>query len=302
MLDLSAAVLIWGLSFALAKKVLVNFTPFELVAFRLTTGAITAFILNRAFPGKKYERESERKAGSRTSLWTPAFIVGLFEFAGTYLLFTWSLSYLPSGVVGSLTLLTPAFTFICGCLFRIHSPTWRGLGAVALSFVGASLCFPVTQIFSNLQWSGGAFLGFVLVTVSNISFALGTVFITKWERAGVWSQNLTVRALGSGAMVGVVVALLTPRSPLDHFTNAHSWLLPLYLGVVSTGLGFFLWNRGVQKVSALPASLVGNFKGPLSVFWGFILLNESFNFEFFVGLALLFISTQIISWRPAVKS
>jgi drug/metabolite transporter (DMT)-like permease len=282
--ELIATVIIWGLSFALAKKALNQFTPFELVTIRLALGALTASILF------KITEKKSPKAG-----WAVALILGLFEFAGTYILYTWSLSYLPSGVVGTLTLLTPVLTFVVGFLFGVNPMSWRGFLATLLSLFGAAMCFPIFKIFGAVDVSKGAAFGFCLLMVSNLLFAVGNVIISKLEKSKKWSQGLTAKGLAWGVAFAFMVTLFTQHSPADHFSNLHGWILPIYLGVVATGLGFFLWNKGVQKVSAFPASVIGNFKGPLSVLWGVILLGEHFDFKFVLGLILLFLSTQLVS-------
>jgi probable blue pigment (indigoidine) exporter len=298
MLELITTVLIWGFSFALAKKALNLFSPFELVALRLTLGALTAGLLTQIFSVKEEAKDSS----SFKKSWGMALTLGFFEFAGTYILYTWSLSYLPSGVVGTLTLLTPTFTFLAGCALKTHRPSFRNFAATLVSFFGACLCFPVLRIFSGVELTHDAIFGFCLLMLSNFFFALGNVLITKWQGSLVWRSSLTVKGLTLGAVLAILVASLTARSPLIPLANWQAWLLPVYLGIVATGLGFWLWNRGVRKVSALPASLVGNFKGPLSVFWGFILLHESFDGKFLFGVVLLLVSTQIISLRPVRRS
>jgi drug/metabolite transporter (DMT)-like permease len=139
-----------------------------------------------------------------------------------------------------------------------------------------------------------------LVILSNFSFAIGNVFISKLEQNKRWEQGLTTMGLGWGALIALPFALCSKHTA--SLVGFKSFLLPLYLGLIATGLGFYLWNRGVQKISAFPASLIGNFKSPLSVIWGVLLLHESFDSTFLIGFALLFSSALLISWSKKQTS
>jgi drug/metabolite transporter (DMT)-like permease len=284
MIDLIFAVLIWGLSFALAKKALNEFSPFELVTIRLALGSLTAFGISRFW--------TKTKSSNRSPM-TP-LILGFFEFGGTYLLYTWSLSYLPSGVVGTLTLMTPVFTMLIGRAFGINNLNKYSLLATILSLFGALLCFPFTRIFGGFEMSPQSALGLGLIIGSNLLFAIGNVLISKWERQKRWDQSLTSKGLGYGCIFALMATFARGSTAPINVSDWRVWILPFYLGVIATGLGFFLWNRGVQKVSAFPASLIGNFKGPLAVLWGILLLNEKFDSKFLLGLVLLFCSAGMV--------
>ena len=47
------------------------------------------------------------------------------------------------------------------------------------------------------------------------------------------------------------------------------------MGIVASGIGFFLWNVGVTKVEAGSLAVLNNLKIPLAILFAFILLDES---------------------------
>ena len=295
MVDLVTTAFIWGFSFALAKKALNNLSPYELVTIRLALGALTVFILTNfsAFRVPRILSGSAKKSFKREKL-KVAFLIGLFEFASTYILYTWSLKFLPSGVVGTLTLLTPVLTYSVSMLAGISKWSGKALLSISLSILGAALCFPMTRIFAGFHPEASAVTGFMLIMISNLFFAVGNVIITKTERRGLWTQSLTFHGLGVGALLALMACFVFPAGNYSRFSDYHVWLLPFYLGIVATGLGFFLWNRGVQKVSATAASVVGNFKAPFSILWGALLLGESVSWSLMAGLLCLLAAVQVL--------
>jgi drug/metabolite transporter (DMT)-like permease len=317
-LDLSLTVIIWGFSFVLAKKALNSFTPFELVTIRLFLGGVTAWALARFFAFRVGGRRLTASLGPREArfvssrYWRSAIVLGVFEFAGTYLLYTWSLMYLPSGVVAALTLMTPIFAYLIGLSVRTETFSKKALFATILGFLGAACALPVERIFSGIRLDTATLFGCALITASNLFFAIGNVLITKFERVKRWDNIITAKAQLVGAAVAFGAVLFTWGTPMGGAApgsvtpwerlgglagNPRSWILPVYLGIVATGLGFFLWNRGVQKVEATKATLVGNFKGPLAVVWGAIFLGEAITLRLVAGVVLLMVATQILPRR-----
>jgi drug/metabolite transporter (DMT)-like permease len=295
MIFLAFAVVIWGFSFALSKMALATLTPFELVTVRLLLGAATGWVVTKVMRMQIQESGPKRWTGLETIL------VGLFEFGGMYLLYTWSLKYLPSGVVGALTLLTPVFTYLVSVAMRVDRFTPKTTWSVVLAVVGAALCLPLHKIFSNFELANKELVGCLLITASNLSFAVGNVFISRFQIDRRWNPRITYRAQTLGAVVALVPALLYPHSDYSQLTVDTNWLLPVYLGVVATGVGFFLWNEGVKRVSATPASVIGNFKAPLSLLWGWVLLKEEISLQLIAGVALLLAAGSLLkkSQKPS---
>jgi drug/metabolite transporter (DMT)-like permease len=49
----------------------------------------------------------------------------------------------------------------------------------------------------------------------------------------------------------------------------------LYLGLIASGLGFFLWNRGATRVDAGTLAVMNNAKIPLAVACSLLFFGES---------------------------
>jgi len=287
MIELFATTAIWGLSFALAKKALNRLHPLELVTLRLFLGAVTATIIGRLRNRPNVERRA-----------LLPILLGVFEFAGTYILYTWSLKFLPSGVVGTLTLSTSALIFVVALVAGVQKFRVEALAGTVLSIVGAFFCLPAGGALSGLTPSSEALIGGGLIMASNLMFAIGNVAISKFQVPGASDPNATASGLWIGALLSAIVCAASGAYDHPHELSVQALALPLYLGIVPTGLGFTLWNQGVEKTSALKASFIFNFKAPLALICGWLLLGEKLNPRLALGLVLLVLATRMIRKKP----
>jgi len=62
----------------------------------------------------------------------------------------------------------------------------------------------------------------------------------------------------------------------------------IYLGIVSTAGGFLLWNKGLQLMNASSGGLFFFFQPIVGTFLGWLLLDETIGFSFWLGTMLIF--------------
>ena len=127
--------LIWGSSFILIKKGLEVFS-FEQVA---TLRIFIAFIFLAPIGHKFYKNVSKKKL-------VPLFLIGLIGNGIPPFLFSKAQTYLDSGMVGILNVLTPLFTILIGIIFyKLKVKTFNFLG-IAIGMIGTIyLLLPETQ-------------------------------------------------------------------------------------------------------------------------------------------------------------
>ena len=66
------------------------------------------------------------------------------------------------------------------------------------------------------------------------------------------------------------------------------WLSILYLGIVPTGIGFWLWNKGTKKVNDTALAVMNNLKIPVGVVIAFFIFHENTNIiHFSIGAMLI---------------
>lgn len=257
---LLAASLIWAFSFGLIKHRLVglgldpNFVA--LVRLCLSLALFLPFL-------------RVRRAGIRLCLRLVA--LGAVQYGLMYLYYLNAYYYLASHQVALFTIFTPLYvTLIHDALGRrFHR---RFLAAALLAVVGAGV------IVAGGRNVAGAVTGLALMQVSNICFAVGQVCYRRLlgpeGAARVKDREVfALLYLGGALAAAAPAALTTPWAGLCVSTG--QWVTLLYLGVVPSGLCFFLWNLGARRTNAGMLAAMNNAKIPLAVLVSLAVFAES---------------------------
>ena len=120
--------------------------------------------------------------------------------------------------------------------------------------------------------------------------------------AYAWLKNdINIRSEASVFAYAYIGALLITlpsglSSGLDwqHVTPIQ-WSLLAYLGIVASGLCFFLWNHGARKVSPVRLAVMNNLKIPLGTIASIALFGEHANLSLLLTGCLLMAASYIVT-------
>ncbi|MGF1449223.1 MAG: EamA family transporter [Opitutales bacterium] len=205
-------------------------------------------------------------------------VIGGVQYGLMYVLLFNAFHFLPAWQVALFTVFTPFY--VAGIFDTLERRFDRGRFALALmAAVGAGVV--VLQPGTALLTEGDASLaiGFALMQACNLCFAAGQVAYKRLRQHHAHLEDGGIYALvylGAVAVSGVY-ALATWGLGTELIRPAlidaeGVWIL-LYLGVVSSGLCFFWWNRGATQVGPVTLAVFNNLKVPVSVA-GTLLLFE----------------------------
>lgn len=247
--------LLWAFSFGLIKNTLSGVDAGALAVLRLALSLLVFLPFLRV-----------RGIGRGPAAFLA--LIGLVQFGWMYALYLASFRYLAAYQVALFTLLTPFYvTWIHDLLSRRFHP--RAFAASALAVLGA-LIVAFRGWGDQVPWEG-----FLLVQGSNLCFAFGQVFYARWmkERPDLRDRDLFA-LLYAGGVMGALGATCLTGGWKDVSLNATQWGVILYLGVVASGLGFFWWNQGAQKVGGGTLAVMNNLKVPLGVACALLVFGE----------------------------
>ena len=202
--------------------------------------------------------------------------IGALQYGAMYLAYITAFRYLASHEVAMLTVFTPIYVT---ALYDVKRRRFHSV------FFLAALGAAVGTGFLAYRNGGAApaARGFVLMQVSNMCFAAGQV----------WYKTATADRLKRGCAPYVaddiclfawiyLGAMLLTAGPAAQAVradglslSARQWLTLLYLGIVPSGLAFFLWNAGARRVNSGTLAVMNNAKIPLAVLVSLFIFNES---------------------------
>ncbi len=275
MLYLILVSLIWGFSFVIIKGSLTSLDS-SFVSFARLLLSLILFV--------PLVRPSGIKLRDKLHL----TLIGSVQFGLMYLAYIYAFQFLPAHVVALLTTTTPIFVSLFAGFYSGKFRSLFFVTALLAAIGGAILEFPNQSLSANLK-------GIVLVQVSNAAFAFGQI---AYKRSAVSRLGLNDRHVFAFLYAGAVV--LTGVSSL--FTTSFSrlsiqpnqWFALLYLGIVASGLSFFLWNSGARKVNEGALAIMNNMKIPVAIVASMAFLREQMNWpRLAVGCLLMAVALYL---------
>ncbi|MBP1773841.1 MAG: multidrug transporter, partial [Holophagaceae bacterium] len=111
---------------------------------------------------------------------------------------------------------------------------------------------------------------------ANLCFALGQVLYRRAAPATGKRDRELMGLLYLGA-AGVAVAMALPTLHVDQLgaMSARQAAALVYLGVVASGLGFFLFNAGARRVDIGTLAIFNNLKIPLAILASGLVFREA---------------------------
>lgn len=272
MIYLLIASILWSFSFGLIKYNLSGVNSFLLAFARL----FLSFILFLPFFKKDLFRD---KNFNKYFLW------GAIQFGLMYEAYILSFNYLLAHEVALFTIITPLYVSLYQDLLN------KKLNPNNLLFAFMSVIGAGVIVFSKLL-STNLWIGILLVQISNICFALGQINykLIKEKTPGI-NDNQAMLIMYAGAVVVASVFSLIFIKEINFSFSIEQIVIIIYLGLIASGVGFFLWNFGASKVNAGTLSTFNNLKIPLGIVVSLIVFNEKADFvKLTIGSLLIILS------------
>jgi carboxylate/amino acid/amine transporter len=248
--------LLWAFSFGLIKGSLTGLPPSTVALIRLAVAlAVFAPFLRL-------------RSMSFSNIWK-LLLTGAVQYGLMYVAYMYAFAHLKAYEVALFTVFTPIYVAVIHDLFerRINR---SALAAVALAVAGG-LVIEYRQLSSPELWRG-----FLLMQGANLCFAFGQIFYRR-TMANLPESQTDLRVFGLLYLGAALTAALSVCGT-DRFaftlTTKQAGIL-LYLGVVASGFGFFLWNIGARRVSAGTLAVFNNLKIPLGILVSVLCFGET---------------------------
>jgi drug/metabolite transporter (DMT)-like permease len=249
----------WGLEYIFAKQALAVMEPLTLVFFKYLIGLVVVLIIKLKAEGKSLMRVRD----------IPLFLfcaifgeIGYFYFEYT------AMGYLPVSLITIVLAFVPALSIIIDkAVFKKKITKKMALG-VLLSILGIALVIGVDYriLFQ------GRIIGYLLAFGAVITWNLYN-FLTASLHDRYKTVTLTLNQL-------ICTVLLVWPYALTHMPDRESIGMGvvagiLYLGILSTGIGFIIFVRSLHILGPTVTSIFSNFLPVTTTLFGWLILKET---------------------------
>ncbi|MBE3590368.1 MAG: DMT family transporter [Firmicutes bacterium] len=282
-LDLSLAAAIWGGLYVVSKAVMSVIPPWVLLDMRLALGAAALGLILRV-RGLRLPPLREQGALAGVGFLGLTLSVGL-QFVGTAL---------TTAATGALvTSASPAFIVLFAALWLGERLTAARLLALASATAGVAVIVwqPQARLSANVA-------GNLALIGAAVTWAAYTV-LAKRASARWGALAVTSAASAWAFLFALPAALVEARA--RHFALPQEpavWAGVLYIGLVSTALAFYLWNRGFERLDANTGALFFFLQPLCGALLGHVFLGEALGWRLVVGGALIFLGAWLAARAP----
>lgn len=271
--------LVWAFSFGLIKDQLTGLDS-NFVAFSRMVLSLIVFI-----PFARTKRISFSYAGQ-------LILLGAVQFGLMYVAYIFAYQYLKAYQVALFTIFTPIYISLINDLIEERF-NYLNLNVAVLATIGAGII-----VITDIGWVKLG-IGFILMQVSNMAFAFGQVYYRKLMNKFPKVPDTSIFAflyLGAVLLTGIFSFFTTDYSQLSISKN--QILILVYLGVLASGVCFFLWNLGARRTEPGILAVFNNLKVPLAIFISLVFFKESTDMpRLIIGGSLIVVAMIIADGR-----
>lgn len=276
---------IWGFAFVVVKDSLNDITPLWMMATRFTIAALAmAAIFIRQLRGTT---KAHVLRGA---------VLGFLLFSA-YAFQTTGCTYTTAGKNAFLTAAYVVLVPLFGWVFGEGRPRLNVFVAAAIALTGIALLSLGTQSTgadAPLAASNGALAinkGDVLTLFCAVFFALHIIYMERSTK-GHGMENIIIHStiqFAFAALFSWIGALLFEGGfPLAALRTSSVIMSMLYLGILSTMVGFVLQNVGLKYVPPFITSLLMSFESVFGVLFSTLCLGERLTVRMAAGCVMIF--------------
>lgn len=260
---------IWGSSFLFIRVAVEHITPSAVVFWRTLLGA--AFLVPLAVKTRAFR-------GARAYL-VPLLAVAALDMALPTFLTAWGEQHISSSAAGILTATDPLFTAVLAFwLVRSEAVNLKRFAGLVIGFAGV-----VALLGLDFRGQLDQILGAGAVLLSALGYAAAALVYRRWlSDVPALGVTALMTLISSAAFLAPAAVNLPSRVP-----PASSILALVTLGVINTGVAYWLFYLLIDEAGAASASVITYVMPVVALVLGVAVLGESITAGAIAGLFLI---------------
>jgi drug/metabolite transporter (DMT)-like permease len=259
-IDFAALAAIWGSSFLFMRLAVVEFGPVATAAVRV---AIAAAVLLPLMLWKGHGPVFRRR-------WPMVCAIGVLNSGIPFLLFSFALLSITTGLSGILNATVPLFGAVVAWLWLKDRPTGSRIVGLLVGFAGvAMLAWDEASFKPNAAGIAPAW-AVLACLVATVCYAIAASATKRYL------TGLPPLVTATGSQVGAAVGLALPAAltwPRE-LPGTQAWLALVVVGILCTGVAYILYFRLIEQAGPARALAVTFVVPVFAIFYGALFLGE----------------------------
>ena len=259
---------LWGSAFMFIKVATPEFGPIALVNIRLI---IASSIFLPILLQKRYFHLLK-------PIWKQVLVLAILNNAIPFTLFSFASFGADSNILAILNATTAFNTMIIAYIWIGENVSVKQLFGLLLGFIGIF-------ILVNPQNSETTLISSMSALLASFFYSYSTVYI---QRQSVNANKMVL--IGWSIIFSAVIMLPVTIFYLpDTIPSISAIGSAIWLGAISTGIGFLGYVRLIDKIGAVKTSTVAYFLPVFGIIWGAIFLDEIISSTIIIGCLIILI-------------
>ena len=280
LISISLVVIFWGISFISITVMLEVVHPVVLGFLRYVLAVI--FVLILAFS----KRMSFKITKSDILIFFLAALIGIFLYSS---LENTALLFISSSAGAIFASLTPMSTLIGNRIIFKEIIRPRNIIFIILSMIGVILVV-ATDLTIELSW--WSVLGYALMILSIISWTAYNLFTKK---VTLKYSSLKVTTIQSIMALFIFLPSLFVAPPDFALFETRHWIHLLFLGIICSGVAYYLYVHSVDKLGLTIPNIFLNFIPVVTIITNAIMFKTPIHFVQIIGGIIIIITMTLLT-------
>lgn len=222
--------------------------------------------------------------------WRQYLVLGTFNSALPFALFSYAALTLPAGYSAILNATSPLWGALVGAAVLGETLTVRKMAGLACGIVGVAFLVRL----GPAQFSPQLLLAALACVSAALCYAIAGAY-SKKQSAGIAPPMMA-----TGSQLGAALVLLPflPLSPVRGEVTPFVMMIATLLALLCSAVAYFIYFRLLADVGPTKALTV-TFLIPLfALLWGALFLQEAISMSTLVGCAMVVLATWLVVFQP----